>query len=164
MEHITTREAARRLGISQTQVRRLVRNGSLPSIVETRPRGSRILVAWNGHAPAHASATPPDTPEDVSTDAAGDASPRADDVERLHNEVASLRQQVERGEEERAELRRMLNLEQQMVGMLRAQLPAPRTQDEPVRTHRTPHGTPRRQRPSPWQPRVLAALTDTNAP
>jgi hypothetical protein len=53
-----------------------------------------------------------------------------------------LRERLERAEDERSELRRMLFLEQQTVANLRAQLPPPRDTDAPTTHQGTPPQAP----------------------
>ena len=131
VERISTAEAARRLGVSQTQVRRQVKAGTLRAETESRPQGTRLVILWD--APADTPFTEHDTPSVATNDATLTV--------RLEDEVRWLRERLERAEEERGELRRMLNLEQQTVAGLRAQLAEPRTEAAPLDTTRTPPPT-----------------------
>src|SRR5262249_15269330 len=47
MERISTTEAGRRLGVSPTQIRRLVAAGKLRSETQHRPQGTRLVVLWD---------------------------------------------------------------------------------------------------------------------
>lgn len=147
LERITTTEAAHRLGVSGTQVRRLIRSGKLRAVAERRPQGTRLLVLWDATQDAtkgastttqpgdqQATDTPPDAPQVATQDATH---------AQLVEEVRWLKERLERAEDERAELRRMLFLEQQTVAGLRA-LHAPQvaTYDATVdATHRTSPAT-----------------------
>jgi excisionase family DNA binding protein len=152
VEYITTAEAARRLGVSPTQIRRLVASGKLRGEMEPRPQGTRLVILWDEtddatrtppEAAEVATERPPDTHQqepstrpDASHVATQDATPEV-----LIEELRWLRERLERAEEERSELRRMLFLEQQTVASLRALLPAPRTTDAPEEATATPPQT-----------------------
>jgi excisionase family DNA binding protein len=142
-ERITTQEAARRLGVSPTQVRRLAATGKLRSEREERPQGTRLVILWDETPDA------PETPPDAPRVATEDATPATDTREL----VQWLRERLEKAEEERSELRRMLFLEQQTVANLRAQLPPPRDMDAPTTEQGTPPTTPPAvaSRPPWWQ-------------
>ena len=154
MERITTAEAARRLGVSQTQVRRLVAAGKLIAESEERPHGRRIVVLWDATQ---------DEPTTIHV-ATHVATPDATLLARVQDEVRWLRDRLERAEEERAELRRMLNLEQQTVASLRLQLAPARNGHAPHDATETPPATPpdtpaahvpRTPRRAPWWRRVF---------
>ena len=125
MERISTTEAARRLGVSRTQLRRMIAAGQVHVEREARPQGSRIVVLWDRpsdeplHRPARTTATDGDEPR------------RMVPIE----EFAWLKMRLERAEEERAELRRLLNMAHQTIAVQAAQLGSARaiapTGDEP---------------------------------
>jgi predicted ArsR family transcriptional regulator len=121
VERITTAEAARRLGISSTQVRRRIAAGQLVAETEQRPQGTRLRVLWD--------ATPDATSRADSGH--GEATSDATYVATLERDNTWLKERLERAEEERAELRRLLLMEQQIVTALRSLLPAPRDVETP---------------------------------
>ena len=147
MERITTAEAARRLGISASGVRRRIKAGQLVAEVERRPQGTRLLVLWDASALAYPGASVGQL--DANTNG---ASTRTDaDKDAL---IAWLQLQLEESQRGQAELRRMLNLEQQTVAALREALTASRALG-------TPTSTPTRTAPrcrSLWWVRVWRAL------
>src|SRR5215204_4456704 len=99
VDRITTAEAARRLGISRTQVRRMIDAGSLQAERQSRPQGTRLLILWDA---------PHDEPQNEParhTRKGRDVTPWFVPVE----ELQWLKARLERAEEERAELRRLLN-------------------------------------------------------
>lgn len=173
MERITTAEAARRLGVSPTQVRRLVAAGKYTAETEQRPQGKRLIILWPAEEDAPQDAT--DTQHHAPEVATEDATPRAADVARLVADNARLRdeigrevnaraelehrlaaeqethawleERIERAEEAGAELRRMLNLEQQTVARMREQLPAGRNANAPIDATGTPPTQPSQKRP-----------------
>ena len=143
IERITTAEAARRLGVSLTHVRRLIAAGRLQAEAEPRPQGRRLVVLWDAphDTPLHATGGHNGTSQDATVTA------------RLEDEVRWLRERLERAEEERAELRRMLNLEQQTVATLRRQLPEARDANAPdhaTAPPMTPPMTPPAHGTSDW--------------
>lgn len=160
VERLTTAQAAHRLGVSQTQIRRLVASGRLRAEMVERPQGTRLFVLWDTpdetperslpDAPSTPQATRQDAPE-VATE---DATPRASAA----TDVAWLQERLEQAETERAELRRMLNLEQQTVAALRADLAAAhatlRALDAPGTRQGTPLG---------WPPDVPTPRTPTDS-
>ncbi len=154
MERITTAEAARRLGLSMSGVRRRIKAGQLAAEWERRPQGTRLLVLWDAHTDAHARADVgvPDAnayANGTHTDADKDAL------------IAWLQRQLEESQQGQAELRRMLNLEQQTVAGLRETIAATRALSAPTPAHSTPTGTPTattgQERPvrMPWWRRWL---------
>jgi len=50
LEPISTSEAAQRLGVTATTVRRMIAAGRLQAIQEERPQGARFRVLWESHA------------------------------------------------------------------------------------------------------------------
>ena len=119
MERISTTEAARRLGVSRTQIRRLIAAGEVRAEREPRPQGTRLTVLWD--VPCDA---PPDRPSHRPAPTNGtsrDVPPGAVPVDPV-NEVAWLRARLERAEEERAELRRLLHQAHQTIAVQAAQL------------------------------------------
>jgi excisionase family DNA binding protein len=159
VERITTAQAARRLGVSQTQVRRLVASGRLRAETVERPQGSRLFVLWEPaeEAPQDTPGTPQPTQQDAPKVATEDATLRASDAP----SVAWLKARLEQAETERAELRRMLNLEQQTVAALRADLAAAhataRAIDAPGTHQRTPPRWPLDATPTPHAAEPAAA-------
>lgn len=104
MERISTVEAGRRLGVSPTQVRRMIAGGKLRSETQHRPQGTRLVVLWDAPHVATEDATQthrdaPERPHDAPGVATEDAT-----------EVAWLRARLVAAEEANAELRRLLAL------------------------------------------------------
>jgi hypothetical protein len=138
-EWISTTEAARRSGLSKTQIRRRIDAGQLHSRIEERPQGKRILVEWDmtGTSPKEP-VTSPDVPDQETRDAPGDV-PHVTDApspdlhtQHLEEEIAWLRDRLEAAERGQEQLRQLLAMEQSTVLQLRQSLPAPVDQNEPV--------------------------------
>ena len=143
VERISTAEAARRLGISQSGVRRRIRTGALRAEIERRPQGSRLVVLWDAPADAHQRAT------------VGGGNANEDANTRTETEkdalIVWLQVRLEQSEQAQGELRRMLNLEQQTVAALREMLATPRTLPAPADANLTPTESPSPE-PSPTRP------------
>jgi len=126
MEHITTTEAARRLGVHPVTVRRMIARGALQATIETRPQGQRLRVTWDDTAHS--------APHDAGTEPHGAAAPSPAPSALVPvapaGDVAWLRARLEAAETGQAELRRLLLMEQQTVAALRALLPAALQQDD----------------------------------
>ena len=154
VERITTAEAARRLGISPSGVRRRIAAGTLTAEVEERPQGSRLVVLWSvpnvadapEEANSHADVGQHDANQDANTRTSTDG--QLVDKDAL---IRCLQDRLEQAEQAQAELRRMLNLEQPTVATLRLQLAVPRAPDAPVDANRTPTSTPTHT-PAPRRP------------
>jgi excisionase family DNA binding protein len=129
VERITTAKAARRLGISRTQVHRMIDAGHLEAERETRPQGTRLLVLWD------ASHHEPQNEPGRHTGDGRDVTRRFVPVE----ELEWLKTRLERAEEERAELRRLLNMAHQTIAVQAAQLAPPRPE---ARNHDEPKNEP----------------------
>jgi hypothetical protein len=146
-DRITTAEAARRLGKSPSQVRRMVAAGRLRGEMERRPQGTRLWVLWD--AASERAADDARTTHDASHAFSNGASPHA-----ATDEVRWLRERLEASEQAQAELRRLLLAAHQTIDTLRLQLPPPRAAE---RAHEastdasaTPHDAPSMRR-AWWQ-------------
>ena len=159
MERITTAEAAKRLGLSMSGVRRRIKAGQLAAEWEHRPQGTRLRVLWDAHTHAHS---------DAQAGAAVGVPHANTHTNGTHTDadkdalIAWLQRQLEESQQGQAELRRMLNLEQQTVAGLRDTLAATRALSTPTPAHSTPTGTPtaaERRDHRPWWRRWLRSLT-----
>jgi excisionase family DNA binding protein len=61
LEPISTAEAAQRLGVTPTTVRRMIAAGRLRAVQERRPQGARFRVLWNDQD-STPTVLPPETP------------------------------------------------------------------------------------------------------
>jgi hypothetical protein len=162
-QRLTTAEAGKRLGVSGTQIRRLVAAGKLQAEIEERPQGTRLIILWSedetaarnglhtvwppdattgGHV--HENGTHRDATEDepdatqVATDETGTF-----DRDHLLDEIAWLRSRLEAAEQERAQLRELVAREQATVSTLRQLLlPEHATGDTAGVATRTPPDAP----------------------
>lgn len=112
--------AADQLGVTREAVRLRIRRGTLRG--EKRPDG---WVVWLDEPAGEAVGRSRPTTDRPATDQPTDRPGRAERERELLDRIAWLETRIERAEDERSELRRMLFLEQQTVATLRAQLPPP---------------------------------------
>lgn len=120
-------QAAASLGLSVEAVRMRVRRGTLPST----KRDGRLYVML----PADTATTPATGRDRAETDRQpGGVDPRDALIAQLKTQVDDLRVALERSQQGEAELRRMLNLEQQTLAAVTAprELPAPASADPPA--------------------------------
>jgi len=152
VERISTAEAAHRLGVSPSTVRRLVRAGALRSESEQRPQGTRLVILWDVTAPV--STTIQDASDHASApDASDRAAPAA-----VSDEVAWLRARLEHAEQERERLQQTVTQATQTVAMLVVRLRQAGTPDVPDQASHTPEhaseapkqAPPARRERRPW--------------
>jgi hypothetical protein len=152
MPEFTIRDAAAHFGVSADTIRRRIRRGELPTRRDAR--GWHLVIVPDA-GDAHGTAARP-----MQGDALPQAAPTAE-LGHLHEEIAYLRAALEREQQASAELRRMLNLEQQTVAAAQqatllaapgdAQMPpqAPERPENPPATPETMQ-TPSPQKPRSW--------------
>ena len=161
-ERISTVEAARRLGITATAVRRRVASGALHGEWGQRPQGKRLWIRWDSSvgvaqdAKMDASLGHADATRDANQGQGGAHAELFARIRWLEERLEQAEVERARAAEERAELRRMLMFEQQRAAELTRMLPAGR---EPgMDATATP--TPTSHVAQPWWRRVLRALSE----
>ena len=162
IERLSTRETARRLGISVATVRRKIAAGELHAVREQRPQGERWLVLFDTSVDASRYAPSDSAPRITSAHANGNTNGHHGELALALDTIADLRRRLDAAEQAQAELRQLLAREQETVRALRsgsarptAQITSPGTSHAPT-TVSAP-SVPRR-RPRSLLERLVAAL------
>lgn len=148
VELVSVAEAARRLALSPSTVRRRIDAGELRAHVEERPQGTRYLVEITAEAVEAAKE------EKNASDTAHGASGDAALVAALEERIASLERRLDAREQAESELRQLLGREQEAHRATRAQLahaqaqllPAPDASAGTTTTSQETHHEARRRR------------------
>jgi len=133
LEPISTSEAAQRLGVTATTVRRMIAAGRLQAVQEPRPQGARFRVLWDSQA------TEPQSPRPLSV---GARRPVLDELTHLRTRIEGAAQRTDQACQRFGEPPRAI-----AVAEPQALLPTAGQQNQPdparERIQGSPQGAPR---------------------